>query len=135
MTEVLAAMRAMKTHGVEHGSFRFDRTKQHNKRLAYRITPKTWRKPKAAEPATDVAASPPPEVGGKASGPFAYSAAAANDAAPVKAKPRLVVVPTRSFQPDGERWELVNSRAHKGAMRGFSRKQRGSRMHKLGMAA
>ena len=130
--ELLKAMTKMETKGCEHNKVmryekdhpRFNPDKPDNKRDAYRIKARDFRKAAAAR-----------GVGG--SNVVPSLAAPANDVAPLPTKigTRRVVSPTRSFAPDCERWELVNSRAHKGAMRGFSRKQRGSRMHKMGMAA
>lgn len=129
MRDVYSALQ--NTRGVEYAKVRINPGTE-NKAARYTIAPARYSKPaKTSEPAND---TPPPEVGADKGRPFSVaSQVAANDAAPLK--PPLRIVPRRTpFLAEQERWALVaeaaESRRMKAELRGQSRKQRGSRMHK-----
>jgi hypothetical protein len=126
---LLEVMQRMRSKGVEYANMRYDEAKPDNKRLSYRIAGKQYPKPKASS--NDNAA--PKEVGPEEKRPFASSAAAAPDAT----KPFLRIVPRApAYIAAHEQWLIAESRRPKAECNGCrSRKQRGSRVHKLGRAA
>jgi hypothetical protein len=123
---LLDVMQRMRSKGVEYGNMRYDGD---NKRLSYRIAGKQYPKPKVSNDNTA-----PKEVGGPKSFPTVSSAEPANDAPPQK--PALRIVPRApAFLSEHERWDIAEARKVKWEATARSRKQRGSRVHKLGRAA